>query len=509
MRDWRIVIGILFIIVLAGCASAATPTAQPEMATVAPSPTTGVTTQPTPSGSTDVSATPHNIFAQTTRVPTTVPTAAPPFAPNLLPAPPLTEEGALLLFEANRGGNWFSLWAVRAGGGGLIELTPDENLLNWAVTPGEAPGTGILAYMTEQDRMSGTGLMLTIMDIPSRQKRLVLPLTSETTAFDPHAQASEDEDFPPKIDPWNIYLAIERPDSIAWSPDGTKLAFVGAMNGNSADIYLYDRASGAVTQITSGDAQANELRWSPDGRFIAHFAFWAVGGGGYSIEGLYIAKVDGSGSVRVPDHPAYPSGTATTFTGTHGWLSDDTAIVWDDLSIRSYNVTTGQTAVYSDGYARDAVIRPGGPVVTYLRETDSRAEGVYLLQADQSPTLIASGAARPRYLPALDAFLVGDSLYSPDGTLTELSEPAPSKPFFSPDGTRIAWSGTGLWLGEFGAAPVQVSDEIVGDVIWAPDGSAIYYFTDEGFYRLGYPNVTPQLIGDLKLWYLLDSVWVP
>ena len=56
--------------------------------------------------------------------------------------------------------------------------------------------------------------------------------------------------------------------SPSWSPDGARLAFVG-LNGGWSDLYVYDLASGALTQLTRDGYGELQPAWSPDGRSIA------------------------------------------------------------------------------------------------------------------------------------------------------------------------------------------------------------------------------------------------
>lgn len=58
------------------------------------------------------------------------------------------------------------------------------------------------------------------------------------------------------------------PQSLVWSPDGSKLAFVSA-RGDHSFIGVYDATSEAVRYLDPGFAHDSEPAWSPDGRRIA------------------------------------------------------------------------------------------------------------------------------------------------------------------------------------------------------------------------------------------------
>src|SRR6185503_12910105 len=53
-----------------------------------------------------------------------------------------------------------------------------------------------------------------------------------------------------------------------WSPDGEKLAFVSARDGES-QIWTIDVSSGALKKITSISTGAGDPVWSPDGKWLA------------------------------------------------------------------------------------------------------------------------------------------------------------------------------------------------------------------------------------------------
>lgn len=54
-----------------------------------------------------------------------------------------------------------------------------------------------------------------------------------------------------------------------WSPDGTRLAFVGTPEGGKAGLYMFWVASGRTALIASPARAPSELAWSPDGRTLA------------------------------------------------------------------------------------------------------------------------------------------------------------------------------------------------------------------------------------------------
>ena len=61
----------------------------------------------------------------------------------------------------------------------------------------------------------------------------------------------------------------------AWSPDGSKVAFIGTNSGiyrNGGVLYVIDVASGEITEVLNGTATArrheNRPIWLPDGNTL-------------------------------------------------------------------------------------------------------------------------------------------------------------------------------------------------------------------------------------------------
>jgi hypothetical protein len=98
----------------------------------------------------------------------------------------------------------------------------------------------------------------------------------------------------------------------AWSPDGTKIAFVsnrddpnpGSCNPCNTEIYVMDADGGNQTRLTNDAAADGSPQWAPDGTKIV-FGSNRTGGGD-----IYSMNADGTGEVRVtmsPDRESDPS----------------------------------------------------------------------------------------------------------------------------------------------------------------------------------------------------------
>ena len=90
------------------------------------------------------------------------------------------------------------------------------------------------------------------------------------------------------------------PDSLSWSPDGSKLAF--ATDQGPGTVAVVDASSGRVTMrvkpLAGGMAAAPS--WSPDGTDIAFLRSDTTNGPGINRDGdIWVARADGTGDVQV------------------------------------------------------------------------------------------------------------------------------------------------------------------------------------------------------------------
>ncbi|MBT4677023.1 MAG: hypothetical protein HOB67_04130 [Acidimicrobiaceae bacterium] len=128
----------------------------------------------------------------------------------------------------------------------------------------------------------------------------------------------------------------------AWSPDGLTIAFVSNRSG-LWEVYLVDAAGGNLRQITSSELQINNWGpvWSPDGSTLAYAR--AETGGFWD---LYTMAVDGSNVQQLTDRPGTdfepvwsPDGTRIAFGSDRSGQMEVHLISLDDSSVEPIGVS--------------------------------------------------------------------------------------------------------------------------------------------------------------------------
>ena len=287
----------------------------------------------------DAIATVRTHATETALIPTITPippTSTATFTPNV----PLSAKGPWLVFTADLPDDaiiFNTLWAINSDGTGLTQLTTDYVWLFAINSQPDANGEIEIAYITSPTAMP-TNLDLHTISLPSRNIRSITPLTSPATTLTDQDPNTPDSGY------WELHdiaVSITYDESLAWSPDGKWLAFVGAIDGNTADVYCYELSTGIVRHLTTGAANAFQLLWTPDSHYIVHtsqYGAFGLSGGLYrKVHNVWAAAPDGSSVIELDSGPA----------DFLGWADPDTLVLYsgEDYgysdALRTINLRTG------------------------------------------------------------------------------------------------------------------------------------------------------------------------
>jgi len=307
--------------------------------------------------------------------------------------------------------------------------------------------------------------------------------------------------------------AVVEAKSMAFSPDGKSLAFMGAIDGPTSDLYLYSLDTYQTTRLTNGPSQGYQPVWSPDGKYIVHTGVSSFGtGAGSAMTGVWAAFADNS-DVKTLYDPS-ESGSETII----GWVDNQTFIVhsWDmmcgDHNLRTFNIETKESSVLWADSIRAIAYDPSSAVVV-LSSNDGMCSpdsgsGLYLVPTDgNGPWRIVEDTS-PQVIWSEDAglFMVsgnfGSGVLAVDsmGQFIDLDMPPGAQvfPAVAPGSRDLAWTGDGLWigalLGSIDDPPKKIFAEPVYNVTWTPDSQSVIFFADSGLYIAHQPDYMPILI---------------
>jgi dipeptidyl aminopeptidase/acylaminoacyl peptidase len=201
---------------------------------------------------------------------------------------------------------------------------------------------------------------------------------------------------------------------IAWSPDGTKLAYAAnpGGTGKSFAIHVIDVTTGAKRALTSGDRDDLQPRWSPDGTLLV---FWSRRDEARINADLYVVAASGGEVTRLESRggkdsestdPRWsPDGTRLSFT-TDARGRQEIAVA--SYAEREIGRIDRMTDSIHDEYG--AVWRPDGRALVYLHSEDAAVSlrRVFTVShADHAVSDIAGMHASPAIGPDSDttAFL--------------------------------------------------------------------------------------------------------
>ncbi len=397
-----------------------------------------------------------------------------------------------------------SLLAITTSGVWLVsETTQEMVLLNSAPldapddeSQGLTPDRRYFAYLTGLETESSIPT-LEVLDLAGQSTLFELELSST-----PNQPPAEIEIGDPAFE---ALRAMSYNYSLAWSPDGQKLAFVAAIDGASSDVYLFDTGDLSVTRLTDEKSNAAALHWSPNGSYLQYVTIDSFGtGAGFSMDGVWIYDIAENQAKLVEQ---------SQNSGEHflAWQDDRTFFIysWDamctEFNLRTVDASQLKQDVLVDGCFTAIAYDPQEQLGMFAI-TDFNTENCpcgkpmdagLMIFGESVPLngdnehlrkfeyVIAYGID---FIPQGGLFTVyGDeglqNIYNSSGSpVTIPGEVTGLKPYPAPQQESVwAWSSyysgkTGLWIAENQQAPIELSPLFSGAPAWSNDGQRLYFY---------------------------------
>jgi hypothetical protein len=292
----------------------------------------------------------------------------------------------------------------------------------------------------------------------------------------------------------------------AWSPGGNALAFSGAMDGPSTDLYLYDLPSGKISRLSSGSRNIDFIRWFPKGDRILYGSSYARCMGDCSL--YYVTNLDGSKTREIKNFDAYGG---ETIMGN--WATESTLLVHSLANgpgiccLRNFDFEADRESfLYGDAFQTYAY-DPESNILALSIDDDTivanREPGVYFVERNGMRRVEAF--ATVSYLGWKDYpfILSGETtkLLSAAGTTKTLFDKG-LVPFASRNNLYVAladgeWSNERNGLKIFdhrGNLMLEVKDQNISKVIWRIDSEGLFYEAGNQLFYVGLQEKVPVLI---------------
>jgi WD40 repeat protein len=321
--------------------------------------------------------------------------------------------------------------------------------------------------------------------------------------------------------------AVTREDGLAWSPDGRYLAFIAALENNTADLYVLDLEKGRLERLNGVYSQSASPFWSPGSNWLVTQELEdfdaELGWRSESVTGLRFPGYDGQNTLYLPVKGSIEE-VFLGWANAHSFLSYSRTPT-SMTALRQVDIDTLSVGmIYAEAFSQAAVDPASGALALVLDETQAlnqgKISGVYLRKAGSAVfELQQAGAWSALAWDAGGVFVAsgqqGVSVITPEGNAILLT--GESGLSISPSGNwMIGWgdgdtkdSGARLYQSPSGNLLQSLTDLQVTSVYWQPDSKAFFMLAEGALYRVAFPGLNlEEIIAGYPAGQPLELVWV-
>jgi hypothetical protein len=432
---------------------------------------------------------------------TLAPTQPPAGTPQMpgLPDQPLSVSGPWFVFMDYTVAH--EVWALNTDGSGatmLWSLVDEQASESYTLWP--APSGGRIALLQYSQSLR-TAPVLRVLEIPTGKELAVVNLLPRQINYD--SLAGEARSAADQV--WAAVGAWNRP---AWSPDGRWLAFNAAIDGPSADVYVYDTSTNTIDRLTDGPDQSVDLAWSPGSAYIVHGVadslYYGYSGLGYGMLSAWAAPPDPDKPVlHLYDHVFHGYEYILGWLGDSRYLGD--SLDGDSLGncgysgLRTVDIQKGPgPSLLSGSYSLRAFDAETGLMVMVLSPSltefacpTSLDPGVYLFdinsrKASRVPDVDPKPVMSVTWSKEAGVFFLGggEELLTIDPASNVARYPSIDDlfdiaPVVSPGGDQWVLANSferTIAVGTRSGELIQIEADQPGDAFWSLDGAWLFFF---------------------------------
>lgn len=291
---------------------------------------------------------------------------------------------------------------------------------------------------------------------------------------------------------------------VRWSPNGRYLAFPAMWASPTTDLYMYDARARSTRQLASSPDSVSQLWWSPGGS-------WVIMGETpdptfFGTTSLWVASIQGNDFRRISAIPsAMPQGIL-------GWAERTQFIAYDGFTGNALEVAqnlrlvnlAGQTQMLFDGAFVEAELDDTRKVIAlYVLSQEKYEQGTYLISvSDPTPRFLTPHQLTwdedlklfviPDDLPPVPCQGDPGALQAFDRTGTPRCIKPPKLPqvdtYPSPNFRwKVLLQGGVSLIATASGARQSVSPDPATQVIWCPDSTCFFYVAGTALVRVSVP----------------------